>query len=90
MRTTVDVDLGRHAGLHLQVADVLDRPGVGQDQPYYSVLILADAESVKEVGDLKMQAGMPAEVYIDGGTQTPLQYLAEPITTTLRRAGRQM
>lgn len=59
-------------------------------QPYYSVLILADAESVKAVGDLKMQAGMPAEVYIDGGTQTPLQYLAAPITSTLRRAGRQM
>lgn len=58
--------------------------------PYYSVSILADAESVKAVGDLKLQAGMPAEVYIDGGFQTALQYLAEPITSTLRRAARQM
>ena len=33
---------------------------------------------------------MPAEVYIEGTKQTPLQYLAEPITTTVRRAGRQM
>ena len=58
--------------------------------PYYCVLILADAESVKAVGDLKMQAGMPAEVYIDGGFQTALQYLSDPITSTLRRAARQM
>ena len=58
--------------------------------PYYSVSILADAESVKAVGDLKMQAGMPAEVYIDGGFQTALEYLVDPVTSTLRRAARQM
>ena len=58
--------------------------------PYYSVSILADAESVKAVGDLTMQAGMPAEVYIEGGFQTALQYLMDPITSTLRRAARQM
>ncbi|MDM0019456.1 HlyD family type I secretion periplasmic adaptor subunit [Variovorax saccharolyticus] len=58
--------------------------------PYYSVLILADPESVKAVGDLKMQAGMPAEVYIEGGFQTALQYLLDPVTSTMRRAARQM
>ena len=59
--------------------------------PYYSVMILADANSVQAAGnDLKLQAGMPAEVYIDGSTQTPLQYLTAPITRTLRRAGRQI
>ena len=58
--------------------------------PYYSVSILADPESVQAVGDLKMQAGMPAEVYIDGGFQTALQYLLDPVTSTLRRAARQM
>lgn len=58
--------------------------------PYYSVSILADAASVQAVGDLRMQAGMPAEVYIDGGSQTALQYLLDPITSTLRRAARQM
>jgi epimerase transport system membrane fusion protein len=59
-------------------------------QPYYSVLIVADATSLDSVRDLKMQAGMPAEVYIEGGTQTALQYLADPITSTLRKAGRQL
>ena len=58
--------------------------------PYYSVSILADAQSVQQVGDLKMQAGMPAEVYIDAGSQTALQYLVEPVTSVWRRAGRQM
>lgn len=59
-------------------------------QPYYSVLILADADSVRAVNELKMQAGMPAEVYIDGGSQTALEYLVQPVTSTLRKAGRQL
>jgi HlyD family secretion protein len=58
--------------------------------PYYTALILADPESIAAIGDLKLQAGMPAEVYIEGSQQTALQYLIEPVTTTLRRAGRQM
>ena len=57
--------------------------------PYYSVIILADPTSLKEAaGDHKLQAGMPAEVYLEGAPQTPLQYLAEPITSTIRKAGR--
>jgi epimerase transport system membrane fusion protein len=57
---------------------------------YYTALIVADAEAIRAIGDFKLQAGMPAEVYIEGTTQTALQYLAEPVMTTLRRAGRQM
>ncbi|QOF80465.1 MULTISPECIES: HlyD family type I secretion periplasmic adaptor subunit [unclassified Variovorax] len=58
--------------------------------PYYSVMILADAESLRAIGDFKLQAGMPAEVYIAGVSQTALQYVVEPITSTIRRSGRQM
>ncbi len=59
--------------------------------PYYSVMILADPESIKAAGhDLHLQAGMPAEVFIDGSTQTPLQYVTASITSAVRRAGRQM
>jgi len=58
--------------------------------PYYSVMIRADADSLHVAGDLKLQAGMPAEVYFEGTQQTALQYLLEPITSTLRKAGRQM
>lgn len=59
-------------------------------QPYYTALIVADPDALAALGDFKLQAGMPAEVYIEGSQQTALQYLVEPITTTLRRAGRQM
>jgi len=58
--------------------------------PYYVALIEADAASLGDAGDLKLQAGMPAEVYIKGEERTPLQYLVEPITQVLRHAGREL
>jgi HlyD family secretion protein len=57
--------------------------------PYYSVTILVDHDPYAAAG-LSVQAGMPAEVYIEGTKQTPLQYIVEPITATVRKAGRQM
>jgi membrane fusion protein, epimerase transport system len=58
--------------------------------PYFSVMIIADPDSLRSVGEFNLQAGMPAEVYIEGSKQTPLQYLMEPIMSTVRKAGRQM
>jgi membrane fusion protein, epimerase transport system len=63
---------------------------VERDLSYYTVMIAADDASLTSAGDLKLQAGMPAEVYIEGSKRTPLQYLAEPLTNTVRKAGRQM
>jgi len=60
------------------------------NQPYFSVTIVTDAASLLGAGDMKLQAGMPAEVYIEGSRQTPLQYMAEPVMATLRRAGREL
>jgi HlyD family type I secretion membrane fusion protein len=59
------------------------------NQAYYVALIEADAASLAQAGDVKLQAGMPAEVFIKGEARTPLQYLAEPVTQVLRRAGRE-
>ncbi|MDO8717529.1 MAG: HlyD family type I secretion periplasmic adaptor subunit [Polaromonas sp.] len=59
------------------------------NQAYYMALIEADAASLAQAGDVKLQAGMPAEVFIKGEARTPLQYLAEPVTQVLRRAGRE-
>jgi membrane fusion protein, epimerase transport system len=56
--------------------------------PYYTAMIAANAESLAATEGLKLQAGMPVEVYIEGTAQTALQYLLEPITTTMRRAAR--
>jgi HlyD family type I secretion membrane fusion protein len=58
-------------------------------QPYYVVLVEADAASLKQAGQLTLQAGMPAEVFIQGEERTPLQYLVEPVTLLLQRAGRE-
>ena len=60
------------------------------NEPYFSVMVLADSSSIDAVRELKLQAGMPAEVYIEGSTQTPFQYLADPVTSTLRRAAKEM
>ena len=57
--------------------------------PYYVAMVEADAASLGKASDVKVQAGMPAEVYIKGEQRTPLQYLVEPVTQVLRRAGRE-
>ena len=36
------------------------------NMPYFSVMILADPDSLQSVGDFNLQAGMPAEVYLEG------------------------
>jgi len=59
------------------------------NQPYYVAMVEADPASLASEGEVKLQAGMPAEVYIKGETRTPLQYLLEPVTQVLRRAGRE-
>jgi HlyD family type I secretion membrane fusion protein len=59
------------------------------NQPYYVAMVEADPASLARADDLKLLAGMPAEVYIKGETRTPLQYLLEPVTQVLRRAARE-
>ena len=61
--------------------------------PYYVINIDVDPESVKhavrDVPDAKLQAGMPVEVYLNGENRTVMQYLLEPLTQLMRRAGRE-
>ncbi len=63
------------------------------NQAYYVALVEADAASLawagEKGGEIKLQAGMPAEVYVKGDERTPLQYLVEPVTQVLRRAARE-
>jgi membrane fusion protein, epimerase transport system len=56
---------------------------------YYVATVEADAASLADAGALKLQAGMPAEVYFKGEERTALQYLLEPITQVMRRGGRE-
>lgn len=58
--------------------------------PYYLAQVKVDAASLKEAGDdIKLYPGMPAEVYILTHARTAMQYLLDPITTTLHRSFRE-
>jgi epimerase transport system membrane fusion protein len=59
-------------------------------QSFFNVLVEAEPASLKSAGELKLSAGMPAQVYIEGSRQTPLEYLMEPIATGVRKAARQL
>lgn len=58
--------------------------------PYFMTHIRVDAASMKEAGDdIKLYPGMPAEVYILTSQRTALQYLLDPISSTLRKSFRE-
>jgi epimerase transport system membrane fusion protein len=56
---------------------------------YYQVQIALGPEALAAAGNLRMQAGMPAEVYVRTDSRTAFDYLAAPITTYFRRAMRE-
>lgn len=72
--------------LYVSADRVVDRNG---QQAWYVVQVEADAQALQRAGKLQLQAGMPAEVYLEGNERTPLQYLLEPITLMMQRAGRE-
>lgn len=82
-RTT---QLVRGKVIYISADRLVDR---ATDAPYYSVLVEAAPASLARAGDLKLLAGMPAEVYIEGARRTPLEYLLEPVTQVLRHAARE-
>jgi HlyD family type I secretion membrane fusion protein len=57
--------------------------------PYYAVHVRVAPEALKKAGDLTLQAGMPAEVFIKSTARTTLQYLFDPITAYMRRSMRE-
>jgi len=46
--------------------------------PYYLVRIKLTDDGVKKLEDRRLQPGMPAEVLINAGSRTMLQYLLKP------------
>jgi len=57
--------------------------------PYYAVEVKVDLDSLKSAENIKLIAGMPAEVYIKTTERTLFDYLFAPITQTLRRGMRE-
>jgi hypothetical protein len=46
-------------------------------------------EALAKAGDLKLQAGMPAELYIKTAARTALMYVLDPVTGFLQRSLRE-
>ncbi|HEX2544726.1 MAG TPA: HlyD family type I secretion periplasmic adaptor subunit, partial [Ramlibacter sp.] len=56
---------------------------------YYLAHIEAAPAALAEQPHVRLVAGMPAEVFIEGAERTPLQYLLEPLVQSLARAARE-
>ncbi len=54
--------------------------------PYYLARVDVNPESLEELGDLALMPGMPAEVYINTGSRTLLQYLFKPFSNAISRS----
>jgi epimerase transport system membrane fusion protein len=56
---------------------------------FYLARVKLMPEALKAAGDLQLQAGMPAEVFIRTAERTPLQYLLEPVSGFMQRSFRE-
>jgi HlyD family type I secretion membrane fusion protein len=56
---------------------------------YYVVHVRVTPEALARAGDLKLQAGMPAELYIKTAPRSALMYVLDPVTGFLQRSLRE-
>jgi len=61
-------------------------PGNPNQPPYYLARVKVTPEGLRELGDLRLQPGMPATVIIKTGEQTLMQYLLKPLKKRLHTA----
>lgn len=57
--------------------------------PYYVVQVRVSLEELRKAGDLKLQAGMPAEIFIQTTPRNALQFLLDPVMGFLQRSMRE-
>ena len=57
--------------------------------PYYMVHVRVSADALQKAGNLKLQAGMPAEVFVQTSSRNALQYLLDPFLGFLQRSMRE-
>jgi HlyD family type I secretion membrane fusion protein len=60
-----------------------------QRTAYYVVHVRVTPEALVKAGDLKLQAGMPAELFIKTAPRTALMYVLDPVTGFLQRSLRE-
>ena len=54
--------------------------------PYYLARVGLTEEGSRQLGTLKLQPGMPAEVLINTGERTMLEYLVQPATNAFAKS----
>jgi HlyD family type I secretion membrane fusion protein len=59
------------------------------EQAYYMTRVEVDPESLKDLPSAKLYPGMAADVVIETGERTALDYLLTPVTTSMRKAFRE-
>ena len=65
-------------------ADALPNEATGAS--YYLARVQVNPDSLGELGDMALLPGMPAEVYINTGSRTLLQYLFKPLSNAVARS----
>jgi len=69
--------------IHLSADHLIDEK---TGNAYYQARIELTPESRKDLGDLQLLPGMPAEVLINTGERTLFEYLAQPAANVFARA----
>lgn len=68
-------------------ADRFEDPS--RNTSYYVSHVRVTPEALKQAGDLRLQAGMPAEVFIKTASRNAIRYLLDPVSTFLQRSMRE-
>lgn len=58
-------------------------------QIYYKVIVEISPDQLKKYPDVRLMSGMPAEVYIDLGSNSFIQYLLQPMLDSFNRSFRE-
>ena len=65
-------------------ADAIPNEATGAS--YYLARVQVNPDSLEELGDMALLPGMPAEVFINTGSRTLLQYLFKPLSNAVARS----
>ena len=58
-------------------------------ESYFTATVEVDAANLKGQPEIRLQPGMPAELYVASGTRSVLQHLLRPVTSFALRAMRE-
>lgn len=98
------VKIGQHAIIRVHASHQRTTPeingtvsrisaDVSRDQQtglsFYTIRVAIPAEEIRRLGQLKLQAGMQAEVFVQVNERTPLEYFLRPLQDQIARAFRE-